>query len=460
MKFIRRRNLMIGGCALMLSACFMACVAPAKADFPKPIAPPKSESIAPLGRPSAVKLPAQTAIVEAVHRHVPTLIEQMLQGKLTPQKAWDEKLLNVDDLLWIFTSHIDPWGSFNWKFNVQVRRGLAALLAQHGADKVAQAEKLPPNVRLWLTDYYQSIGDEKAIVVGESILKEIKTPIKSENSLVFQTVERLAWYYNGKRNYKKSAETWLRMEHFYEDTGWWVPDAIFWAARMYLLAGNRARAWELFARVPEYNNGFFSGMSRFDQAGLLLSEGKIEEARQLLKQPLTGDDADRVRVAILASLGRSYYLTGNFAEARQYSQESLKLYKAQRARDPEATFGLAQQTLQLIEQWSKEPIFCEPKTLDVAIKEDDKSPIILRLALHTFRKIPLILHIDSPSVTVQLAEFGWSDETIIEQAVDIKREIVVRVRPETILEGLDATLTISSPESDFQAKIPIRIRRN
>ena len=119
-------------------ALFLLGSPPALADWPKPVTSPKSTtpapvksssgpSPAPILAPDTGALPGTVATtgqplaptpVDPAYASLPPLIEQMLGGKITPQRAWDAKLLSVNDLLWIFTAYLQPWGSFKWRFNV------------------------------------------------------------------------------------------------------------------------------------------------------------------------------------------------------------------------------------------------------------------------------------------------------------------------------------------------------
>ena len=194
--------------SLFAALCFAL---PLAADWPKPIVPPKSSTApAPIASPTTKTLPgAIEAPSNAGHTVAGLALDKMLAGELTPQKAWDDKTITTDDLLWIIQARIDAWGGFYWNKNAPLRRELVRLLMAHGAEKLAAPEKLSPTLRLWLADYYQGINDEKCLVLCESILSEIKAPLKGENVLVFQTLERAAWFYAAKNENEKCGQAWL-----------------------------------------------------------------------------------------------------------------------------------------------------------------------------------------------------------------------------------------------------------
>jgi tetratricopeptide (TPR) repeat protein len=318
-----------------------------QADFPKPIAPPKSETLTPIGPPvstpvikpsskpsasieilNAAPTLSKTPVIPAAHRHLPLLIEQMLANKITPQQAWDEKLITVDDLLWIFTSYIDEWGSFHWKFNADVRRRLVKLIVQYGGDKLQVPEKLSPTVRLWIADYYQNISDAKCLFLCESILSEFKEPLQGESPLLFQTIERIARYHSQKGEHLKAAQAWERFFSLSAIKGRLAADVLVEAARAYSGARDNIKAFSLYVQVPIYHNGWSTGMSYIDQATDLMAENEHERARELLTRNVTGDRADEIKVAMLTLLGRSYLKTGNRAKAAQYAQQALDQFKS------------------------------------------------------------------------------------------------------------------------------------
>lgn len=407
---------------------------PTRADWPKPIDPPKSGTLTPIGPPSGStpavpsgtvpiprtlpatvgitgKTPLALAPVDMAHQHIPRLIDQMLDGKLTHQSAWDEKLLSVDDLIWIFTSYIDPWGSFRWKFDVEVRRGLAKLLG-NANDKLQAPEKLPPAVRLWLADYYQSIGNEKCVTLSESILSEIKMPVKGENTLVFQTIERLGRYYAVKGQPEKAAQTWLRMQHYHADIGRWTADSILEAACQWRAAGKDEEADKLFARVQDFGNGWFTGLALWEQANTFIDKGRHNLARQLLIKPVSGEGAEQIRVANLSLLGYSYLCTHELDLARRYGQDAITQYQS--LKTPYKNHGLEQQVeiaktvVRTADHWMATPLVCEPQEILLVCKpnKSQNKPITTRVTVKMRQEVPLTARCDDPQIKISFTPGG------------------------------------------------------
>ncbi|MDQ3813984.1 MAG: hypothetical protein M3347_08535, partial [Armatimonadota bacterium] len=309
--------------------------------LPVPVTPPAlGQTLPPPVVPSALpSLPAVPPVTSAVRDAssiqksaltVPLLIRQLLDGKLTPEKAWESGVLTQEDLFYIFEKYIDDWGGLQGKRDAELRRALMGLLVQHGAEQLKNLAAVPARVRLWIGDYYQANQNPRAVDILESILAEIKAPVKGENPLVFQTLERLAWYYRGKGEFERGAQTWLRMPNYQADVGWWTPDALLEAARLYSAMGNEGEARELYAKIPRYGHGWLTGLSLLDQASHLFERGEFEQGRELLERPVTGDRADAAKTRMLSRLGYYYYRQGDFEKARHYSQEAIHIYDATR----------------------------------------------------------------------------------------------------------------------------------
>jgi tetratricopeptide (TPR) repeat protein len=430
--------------------------APLHADFPKPITLPKTEVPAKIG--STIPATITSSISQTRQLALPGLVEQINNGALSPQQAWDDKLIDVNDLLWIFTSCIEPWGSFGGKKNVEVRRALVRLLIQHGGDKSAAPEKLPPVVRLWLADYYQSVKDEKSVALCESILSEIKMPVKGENALVFQTVERIGWYYRNVGQYEKSAQSWLRMKDYHADVGWWIPDSMVAAARQYYLGGNEAKAQELYAQVPAFGNGWLSGLAFYDQANALITKGQHTEARALLTKTVQGNRAEDVQVALWALLAYSHYVTGDFTVAQQWSKKALKQYKSLKnpSTDSDLEFQVkeAHRILQWSAQWMKQPFICEPKVISSDEPRSTK-PLTYQIMVRSHHFLPLRLKSSDARLKAQVSDFN---KPRVPRRYFFEQEVTLEIAPELIEKTLEATLAISSPQfPDFQIDVPVTV---
>lgn len=437
----------------VLSLVWCVClVAPVSADFPKPLALPGSEKLVPIAANND-SATASLKSIEEIHGHIPVLIEQMLSRKLTPRQAWDEKLLSVDDMLWIFTSYIDPWGSFNWKFDIEVRRDLARLLSETGDEKLRPLEKLSPNVRLWLADYTMSIGDEQTIKIGESILSEIKKREPDENALAFQTIERMARYYVDIGELEKGAKTWLRVADYYAQTSRFVPDYLIEAARVHHLMGQDAEARLFYSQVSQYDNSWLSSIAVIDQARMLLNKNKLAEARELLQQELIRCE-ETIKPVILALIGKSYYQEQNFAKAQQVSLEAIEKFKKTKDQNKKSALdsliNSAESRAKWSEKWTKSTFVCQPAEFNVTIHQDE-SAVMRTLLIRSPRPMPIAVICNNPHVIIQVAKDVLKE--------DIFAQSTVRIQINAEASKFSATeLTVSSPQfPDTKIKVPLKI---
>jgi tetratricopeptide (TPR) repeat protein len=419
---------------------------PLHADFPKPIAPPKSEVPAKIGTDTPPL--SSGPLSQTRHFALPALIERMNSNALSPQQAWDDKLINLDDLLWIFTSYIDPWGRFAGKKNEKVRRQLAGLLAEHGGEKLQPMEKLPPTVRLWLADYYQAIKDERCVALCESILHEIKASVKDESALVFQSIERLGWFYRNVGQYEKSGQSWLRMKDYHDHVGWWIPDSLVAAARQYKRAGNQAKAQELYAQVPAFGNGWFTGLALYDQAEELVNKGQHIESRKLLLQEVKGDRAETIQVALWALLSSSYYATGEFNLAQEYAKSALNQYKT--LRNPPTDLGfklqisIAEKVLEWSEKWLKQPFFVERRVI-VGSRKPGQEVTAGSIYIRSSKPLPFSIQTSDPRVKVQQAT-PPEPKLVLGKQFYFEQEVTWEWVQQKDEQNLKSKITISSPE--------------
>ena len=114
----------------------------------------------------------------------------------------------------------------------------------------AAFSKVNPKVRLWIGDMLYKNNDERCVPILNGILDEVKVPVKSENPMLFSTVERLGWFYRDRNEYSKAIDAWMRMEQVHADGGWWVPDAYLESARLATKLGDEKRTQLLHAQVP------------------------------------------------------------------------------------------------------------------------------------------------------------------------------------------------------------------
>jgi tetratricopeptide (TPR) repeat protein len=284
-------------------------------------------------RPSIVQGKAGAAVASVTfnggHARRDGALVRIKAGKQTAQQAWTSGALNYDNLADFFQNGTGDWVITDRKTDNGMHHALIALLLTQEKTRM-ETLKVPPKLRLWLADYYWTQRDARSVAVAESILSEVKEPVKGENPLVFQAVERQAWFYSDTNQYEKGAQYWLRMEKFHAESGWWVPDALIQAARLYQTLGQEQKAKELRDRVLKSSDPMFTGLVVYDQADTLINQGKHTQARALLQQPIVGDKGhwQWVKVGLLSLLAESYSRTEEVEAARRTAQSALDLYGA------------------------------------------------------------------------------------------------------------------------------------
>ena len=271
---------------------------------------------------------------------VGAVLAKLRAHEMTPQEAWQSGALNVDDLIYLLENNVDEWGGFYWEKDVELRRDLEGLLIEHGGEKLKDTAGLSPKVRLWLADYYGSVKDARAVPLAESVLSEFKAPVSNGSALMFLALERLGWYYRDIDEPQNAAQVWLRMKEFQPADDWRIADSMIEAARMYAVAGDKSKAQELYARVPQVAKNWFTGMALYDRAYALIKADQHGEARQLLQTPLSGE-GEEVKVGLLSLLSASYLKTGQVAAAQRSAQQAIEAYAA--IAKPRTDMGLQDQ---------------------------------------------------------------------------------------------------------------------
>lgn len=415
--------------------------------------------VAPLGAKAGAKEVAAVGLSASAVK-MPLLVTKLRAHQVTPQEAWAAGDLEVPDLIF-FLESLDRWGGFSWDKDPDLRRQMVALLVEHGQKQLEHPEQLSPAVRLWLADYYQSLGDAKCLTLCESILNEQKEPQKGENALVFQTLERMAWFYRDQGQFEKSAQSWLCVSSSIPDQGWWQPDVFVEAAKMYEQAGEVEKAEQTYAKAPIVHIAWPDGVTVTNHAQLLIKLGRYKEARRLLSQGMSGPDTEGINPIILECLGDSYYFAGDLAQAASYARQAIAscnaLQDSQHSVYLDAVLPINQERLRWIEKWPKEPIICAPRHLNVTRSyiqvQEESDAVTRRFYVRTLRRVPLRVSSNNKLVTARVVE-GQSHQSL--QRHFYQQEVSVSISPEAVQTGAQAIITINSPDLPaYQAQLPV-----
>ncbi len=341
--------------------------------------------------------------------------------------------------------------------NKKLRLSLAGLIATSAPDLLKPASD-NQNLRMAVADYFREQKDPRAETMLRQLLDEGGADAQKNGG-------RRAWYYEPTLN--RLAEFYRKMEQpqkaqaLYEqeerDTA--QKDAIassvaaLEVARLSTLIGDEAGAKASYARVARGSYGWAAGLAIWDQANALIEKKQHEAARQLLKQPIVGQGADKARVGLSALLALSYYRTGEIAEARQAALLALEQEKISEARDGRGILEQAQSARELLERldgWQKTPIQTEPGELrfsladvapEVAQTPGANDLRVRRVAVRMLTAEPLQVSSDNPAVQVRLLN-GVEKEPFA-----VKREIEISLSHQQIAQGLSANLTIRSTQN-------------
>jgi tetratricopeptide (TPR) repeat protein len=382
------------------------------------------------------------------------VLEQMMAGLTKTEDAYKQGLFSVEDAVKLL-GRADEWGRIEGHEETSIRRSLAELIVKHDAQRLKNLTTLSPKVRLWTGDYLQSIGDARAVPMLESVIAEIKTPVKSyePSALLFLSIEKLAWFYEHKGDYIKSADTWLRLKPLLHEPGWMVPDALVAAARQYAQMGDLPKAKELYAQVPQYGNEYFTQLALIRQVKHLADAGQLDEAVKFSAPILESVKPSYLKVRILTDLGSAFYAKSNFERVRYYSTKAISEAKTLDAKETKGLEALAQANLQWAQQWEKAPIKYDTITRKVAREEQVTSQsYVIRSLLASYKGVPMVASCNQPDIQVDVSQSGG-----INQYATYK-QLIVSIPNKLLEKKLDVMIVVTSPEfPGFQLAVPLHI---
>lgn len=149
------------------------------------------------------------------------LTDRLHAGELTVDEAFASGDLSIEDAVSLLASASD-WGAIGGKDNVPLRQGLARLIVEKDAGRLGKKLlQTPLKARLWIAEYLQVQGDERAVAVFESVLGELKdrAPLREygDNALAFLGIERIvtSWRHGimHKLETKRTRRSFLQKSH-------------------------------------------------------------------------------------------------------------------------------------------------------------------------------------------------------------------------------------------------------
>lgn len=356
--------------------------------------------VAPLGTSTHGKEVASVGLNSSAIK-MPPLVVKLRARELTPEQAWDAGDLGVPDLIY-FLESLDKWGGFFWDKDPDLRRQMVALLVEHGQKQLEQPEQLSPVVRLWLADYYQSIGDAKCLTLCESILQEQKEPQKGENVLVFQTLERMAWFYRAQGQFEKAAQAWTKLLTYVPDKTWMSTDAIWQAGRFLFMSGHKEKANQLFDQVEKMDDGFYKGMVYFDKASNLIDDNDPTSARNFLLAKLDSMPISSSRIAPLWMLTTAYCKLEQWVEAEATLQEISDIgQKSNGLPDVDGFQQLYEEAvkrLSVLREWKNKDF--EVPQYQASIEPEGEGKFSTKFSIYSWERQPLKVRVDGSGASL------------------------------------------------------------
>jgi len=318
---------------------------------------------------------------------------------------------------------------------------------EHGGERLKDTGKLPLTVRLWLADYFGSIGDERVLPLAESVLADLKPGAVGQEDLALQAVERLGWYYRDRGEHEKSAQAWLRLEPLVSKPGWEVPDSVIEAARQWKQAGQGDKAQAAYARIAPLGDVWVTSVAVGDQARELMASGQQAPAQKMLRDALPLAMGSEAQVLVQSFLARSLLLSGDLEGARSTAQQALDAY-AKLPRQQAVLESMARATRDEAAGWIQSPIQIEPRELKLPAVKEGAQPIVRRLRVRTLKPATLAVTSSAPQIKARLlSEDGWGTAASTEQV------LVIECAPGA---PANAILSITSEQyPNVEAKVPV-----
>jgi tetratricopeptide (TPR) repeat protein len=403
---------------------------------------------------SGFALPARAQpAAQSMNDGLNAVIKKMREEKLSPQAAFDQGILTKKLLVMALgdTHIIDP-GRPMWS-PTQESTQFAAVVIEHFPEVLEDPLSLNQTAQARLAIYLMDRGDKRGPELMETIIDDM--PRNGVDLTVLDTMlYRLSSYYHGKGEYAKAIATSLRVKEFTTNAPM-VANILLNGARAATSAGDKAGAKKLYDEIIAQKYGWATGHAYSDMANQLIQEGKVEEARELMKRPLEGDNGDQFRVIMNGRLAQSYFETAEWDLAAQWAQATIDQYKS--LANPLQNHGLeyspesAKRLLQEIEQWKKSPVMLAPETITTRSKGAGET-IRTYFNVQSYRK--LTITVESPDKSVKISDYqlpyGFENKKNQMFGLDIT--------PEKADADYDTELTLKIAEfPDKVIKLPVKI---
>jgi tetratricopeptide (TPR) repeat protein len=389
------------------------------------------------------------------------VLKKMRDEKISAQKAFDDGILTKEILL----SALEEDGVLDaqpdqWQSKLETL-AWTQLLVEKFPEAVAKPAEFPANLQIKIARWYFSKNDKHGAEILEEILKNMSREKPDEN-VVNNVIYLLAEYYASVGETEKSIATSLKAKEFTTDPVV-LARYIWFAARTAAAAGNTGQAQQFYEQVIAV--GDEKTQATIELSQVLSRDGRWDEARELLKKPVEGENADINRIELDNELIESYFNNGEWGESLKWAKTTVEHYdtftKDGLKEFPKWVVEIVEDARQMPEQiakWQKNPLATSVQQIEMqvptteaerAVFEKRKSFMIYSYPAGT----PSVVS-DNPQLKVAVKplprEFRGSSNY---------RTITFDFAPEALKTGLRAEIIITCAEfPDITLRVPVTLK--
>jgi|GEM_PF-5939144 len=383
-------------------------------------------------------------VMQQLHAQSISLEQAFAQGQLDKQTllliVGDDKLPDPKHSLW-------DTGPMGYR--------LTGFLLEKFPEVLTEIDQQTSEVRIRVGLYLQSKKDERGAAIMEKIIAE--QPLKQPDSkILLSALYNLSNFYQRIGQPLKGYETAVRVKE-YNLTPEAQSNILLTAARALSAAGEKENAMVAYEEVIDLGYGWATGHAYVDMARLLTQDGKKEEARALLKTPITGANSDMGMVLTKSSLMHSYYADGDWEQTRHWGQATIDQYEnsSKSVRGLEWSAESAKNILESIKQWEKSPVRSYTESIVVALPDPAPEYFYVHLNVSSYRDFTMQASASDTSIELLplLSPHGYDGRTYQQFAVKIPSKLLQNAAKHQL------TLTFTEfPDVKFEIPISARAK--
>ncbi len=345
------------------------------------------------------------------HERAVKVVERVRTAKISPATAYERGWLDKQALLIIVGDDKlpDPNNSL-WNSGMEANRWTGVLLT-HFPEILEEIEQQDAAVRIRISLYLRSKGNPRGTQILEKLIGE-QSREHPDKRILLAALYILSNYYQGSGQHAKAYETASKVKE-YNLTPSEQSNILLGAARALRASGDKESAMVAFEEVVELGYGWASGHAYKEMAELLFSDGKKEEARALLKTPITGVNSDMGMVLTKERLLQSYYADGDWEQARYWAQATIDQFEnsGKTVKGMEYFADSARKKLGLIDKLKKSPLASTPDRLELNTAWTTKI-VTQRFTISSHRTINVEAMSTHPGVALHYRQYGGSSVTV------------------------------------------------